>query len=140
MEKQYLNKLCVIIGRLNDVLAREAKGKSKPACYLEFETAEGIVSARLSNPMQKRDFYTIAKFMGTLGKPVMVADLEKGGQTRIITSLRKYIGEELMLVVTPFEWAGKAFFSVTDFANIKFGDGGVYEEQAGNADSDEILF
>lgn len=122
-EKKYVGRMTCIKGAFKGALAREAKGMSKPACYLEFSTAEGIVSARVSNPMKAQDYYKVAKFLGALGKPVMIEDLAKAGQTKVLTGLTKLEGEELMLVVTPFEYKGKTYFSVTDFADKKYDTG-----------------
>lgn len=118
---KFVNRMGIFKAKLKQIIEREAKGKSKPAIYMEFVTPQGeVTSARLSNPMQKRDYYTVIKFLSSLGKVLTIDQLTKLGQRQTLSALQKYLGEEVMVVVTPFEWNGKTYWSVTDIFNKKF--------------------
>lgn len=128
MSDNFINELGVFKAAIVRAFEREAKGKSKPACYIEFErlSDKAICSMRFSNPLMASDLFRISKLIKEIkGKMIKVDALKTRKQKETINYLNTFKGECVNIYVRPFEFEGKdgykgKMFNVEDVVNGKW--------------------
>lgn len=120
-QQRYVRELGVYSAVLKQAFARQQQGQSKPAIFIDFQTKDGsIASARLNNPIKKKDYFTLTTLFNAFGKVISYEDLQHASQDRCLTELAKYVGKEVLILVSPHEWKGKCIWNVSGFWAQKF--------------------
>lgn len=137
---EYLQSIGAFEVSINKIIKKEAKGKSKPAYYIEFKTNDGrIVSTRMNRPMINFDFSKASKII-SLFKPVTKQQAEKAGESKVVEFLESLCSKKLVILVSCNDYNGKMFFQANDFLDISasfYIEGGKNSEDPFNTDTSD---
>lgn len=121
MDNKYLQHIGAYKASINQIINKDANGKTKAAYYIEFKDAQGrIVSTRMNKPFNDFDYSKTAKLLNLFRGGYNKERCVEAGENKCVAALNGLVEKELVIFVKPNEYQGKTFYQVSDFVDVSF--------------------